>query len=227
MTPLPRDGAEAVILLHGIGHTRWNMRPMETALRRAGYETLSLSYPSRRHDIAALSDWLAARIVQSGIWARAARVHFVCHSMGGLVAGGYLESRRADIPAKKAGRVVMLGTPHGGSEVADTLCRLKIYQWVFGPAGQELTTRARGMRRLTPWYELGIVAGTRAWLYPAGLLFIPGIHDGCVSVESTRLPGQKDHLSVPVLHGFMSWSPAIQRQTIHFLQNGQFHRDGG
>lgn len=216
---------EIVVLLHGIGHNRWAMAGMEHALKRAGYETLNLTYPSLRHDIHALSAWLAGRLDERGIWRDAARVNFVCHSMGGLVTGFYLESRRNDIPPGKMGRVVMIGTPHGGSEVADALKNFLPYQFLFGPAGQELTTGARGREKIAPWYDLGIIAGVGGWAYPLGLCFIRRAHDGCVAVDSTKLDGMKDHIVLPVQHGLMCWNKKTKEQTVHFLKNAEFSRD--
>jgi hypothetical protein len=120
------------------------------------------------------------------------------------------------------GRVVMLGTPHGGSEVADWLQDNPAYQFVFGPAGQELTTTARGTSKVMPWYDLGMVAGTAGGLHPLGAICINGEHDGCVSVESTRIEGMKDHIILPVYHAFMTWTDSVNTQVQHFLQHGVF-----
>jgi hypothetical protein len=215
---------EKVVLLHGIGHTLWNMVFIEKALKDAGYKTFNLSYPSLKHDIRTLSSWLDSKVACSQVWQNSPKVHFVTHSMGGLVAGFYLDTKRDEIPEDKMGRVVMLGPPHGGSEVADFLKGNPLYKWVFGPAGQELTTQVRTNEKITPWYELGIIAGKQNWVYPFGLYCIKDENDGCVSVTSTRIEGMKDHIIMPVLHGFMGWSPEVHEQVIHFLQTGYFSR---
>lgn len=215
---------EIVVLLHGIGHSMFNMVALERALKRAGYQTLNITYPSLRHDIKALSKWLHERLSSEKIWKQADCVHFVAHSMGGLVGGFYLQDFEDEIPADRLGRFVMLGTPHGGSKVADGLKDFWLYKLIFGPAGQELTTDARGKDQIHPRYELGIIAGTQNWLYPLGKVFFDQSHDGCVSVESTKLEGMTDHLTLPVLHGFMGWSPKVQRQVLTFLEEGQFKK---
>ena len=86
-------------------------------------------------------------------------LHVVAHSMGGLLARAYLARHR---PAR-LGRVVMLGTPNGGSEVADLLRGWPLYRLVFGPAGQQLVTaQAEALRAAfgAVDYELGSLAGT-------------------------------------------------------------------
>src|SRR6202000_1112853 len=94
-----------------------------------------VDYPSRQKSLEALTEEIhpaierfAARIEGS--------LHFVGHSMGGLLTRVYLARYR---PAR-LGRVVMLGTPNGGSEIADRLKNFLPYRLFFGPAGQQLRT---------------------------------------------------------------------------------------
>ena len=112
---------ETIVLLHGIGRTRWSMRRMEIALRNVRYRTLNISYPSRRGDLGSLAQFIDRRLAQADIWITSERVHFVTHSMGGLVAARYLHDFSDRIPAGKVGRVVMLAPPSKGSELADFL----------------------------------------------------------------------------------------------------------
>lgn len=216
------NSRQTVVILHGIGHSLWNMVFIERALKKAGYRTLNLSYPSRKHDIETLSGWLNNRLAENQTWENSDRVHFVGHSMGGLVAGTYLQLHRDRFPAERMGRVVMLGTPHGGSEVADFLHQNPLYKYVFGSAGQQLTTHARRDNKLQPWYELGIIAGSHNWAYPFGLFCIREMNDGCVSISSSKLDGMKDHVITPALHGFMGWMPEIHTHILSFLENGEF-----
>ena len=75
---------EGVLLLHGIGRTARSMRRPERALRDAGFATFNSTYPSRRHDLAALAAHVMA---ETADWrAGLSRVHLVTHSMGGLAA---------------------------------------------------------------------------------------------------------------------------------------------
>ena len=209
---------ESVILLHGIGRTRLSMRPLERALIVGGYRTENLTYPSRRLAIAAIADWLHPRLAE--LWRHSTRVHIVTHSMGGLVAARYLDVHG---DRERTGRVVMLAPPLMGSEVADALHRLPPYRWLFGPAGQQLTT-IPCRDAMPPYYELGIIAGTSGGLYPLGRAFIPGAHDGRVAVARTMHPGMADHLVVAASHSLIMRNAEVQRQTLHFLQHGSFRR---
>src|SRR5262249_53269460 len=132
LEPAPRDG---VVLLHGISRTARSFRKMQTAIARAGYATLNIDYASRRRALEELAEDIHPAI-ELFAGALGGSLHFVCHSMGGLLARVYLTRHRA----QNLGRVVMLGTPNGGSEIADRLKGSLPYRAFFGPAGQQLGT---------------------------------------------------------------------------------------
>lgn len=194
----------------------------QRALRRAGYATLNLTYPSLRFDLGGLAAFVQKKLSAAQVWERYTAVHFVTHSMGGLVARQYLEDYRGAIPPEKMGRLVMIAPPNGGSEVADFLKNFPPYRWGFGPAGQQLTTRARAADQPVPWYDVGVIAGNRGWPYLLTRLVIPGAHDGMVAVEKTRMAGMKDHVVVNATHSLIVWRPSVQQMAIGFLKNGTF-----
>jgi pimeloyl-ACP methyl ester carboxylesterase len=213
---------DTVVILHGIGHTRWNMHGIEKAMRRQGYATLNITYPSLRKDIPHLADFVNKKLENEKIWNKPGQVHFVTHSMGGLVIRAYLERYKTEISHAKMGRVVMIAPPNGGSEVADFLRDFPPYKWIYGPAGQELTTAAQSMNAVEPWYEVGIIAGNRGWPYPVANTLIDGAHDGRVSVERTKLVGMKAHITISATHSLISWDKDVYTQSVHFLKNGTF-----
>ncbi|MGX1352771.1 pimeloyl-ACP methyl ester carboxylesterase [Bradyrhizobium elkanii] len=210
---------DGVVLLHGISRTARSFRRMELALRAAGFATLNLDYDSRRKGLDALAEDIHPSLDQ---FARSldGSVHFVCHSMGGLLARVYLARHR---PAR-LGRVVMLGTPNGGSEIADRLKNLAAYRAYFGPAGQQLVTRrdATTSALLPPIdYSAGIIAGNRS-VYPITSIGLPRPHDGRVSVANTRLDGMADHIVIRTSHPWLVRNREAIAQTIAFLQEGKF-----
>src|SRR5262249_10934198 len=124
-----------VVLLHGIAVGSWTLKRLQRALEAEGFATLNLDYASRRKRLDALAADCHPAI--SGFAEEhGGPIHLVGHSMGGLLARVYVNKYRPE----QLGRVVMLGTPNGGSEVADLLKDLAIYRTVFGPAGLQLTT---------------------------------------------------------------------------------------
>ena len=212
----PRDG---VILLHGIGMASWTMAVAERAMREAGYQTLNLDYPGRRLGLEALAAHVDA---SSARWIAGldGDIHFLTHSMGGLVTRVLLATRR---PAR-LGRVVMLGPPNGGSELADLLARYALYQRIFGPAGAELITkRPPALTTLLGEidYPVGVIAGRRA-IDPLSWMLLPKPNDGKVAVAHTRVSGMADHLILPVDHTFMVRDSAVLRAAVRFLRTGRF-----
>lgn len=190
---------------------------LEFAARRRGYSVINWGYPSIRDSVRGHSERLHRELTDR-LRSEARRVHFVTHSMGGIILRQYL----ADASLPNVGRVVMLAPPNQGSEVADQLKDWWLFRRTTGPAGQELTTDATGPASLpTIPVELGIIAGSRA-TNPLFARWIDGANDGKVAVERTTLPGMKDFLVVPRGHTMLPWVPQVIRQTLHFLEVGTF-----
>ncbi|MBI1275553.1 alpha/beta fold hydrolase [bacterium] len=210
-----------VVLLHGIARTRRHMAPLEKKLGHAGYYVLNLNYPSTRHSLEELVEHIS-RYVDRHTPDKSRPVHFIGYSMGGLLVRGILNRHRP----VRLGRVLLLATPNGGSEIADYLLNNPLYRHFYGPAGQQLTTRQDSLNALlgTVDYELGVIAGD-ATIDPICSLLIPGPNDGKVSVESTRVDGMKDHITVHASHTFFTSSTDVLEQTLYFLKHGTFRRD--
>jgi pimeloyl-ACP methyl ester carboxylesterase len=203
---------------------------MQGALEAAGYATLNLDYASRRKALEGLAEDIHPSI-QRFAKSIDGPVHFVCHSMGGLLARVYIARYRPE----RLGRVVMLGTPNNGSEIADRLRHFRPYRAFFGPAGQQLgTLRDDALNALFPPvdYPVGVIAGNRS-IYPIASTFLPKPHDGRVSVENTKLDGMADHIVVRTSHPWLVRNSIAIEQTIAFLKDGKFNpssvitREGG
>jgi hypothetical protein len=120
----------------------------------------------------------------------------------------------------------MLGTPNGGSEVADLLQRSSLYRSFYGPAGLQLTTQQDDTLALLPPvdYAVGIVAGTRALDPIAWRFVLPRPNDGRVSVARSKLEGMADHIAIRATHTGLPYHRLAIRQTIAFLAEGRFER---
>lgn len=212
---------EHVILLHGLTRTSRSLRKMAAALGRAGYVAWNVDYPSRTAPIEVLSENAIGDALVACRNRGATRVHFVTHSLGGILVRSYF-ARHRDEPV---GRVVMLAPPNQGSEVVDRLRSWWLFRLMNGPAGAQLGTEAASVpnRLGPPRFELGVIAGSRSINLILSSL-IPGRNDGKVSIERTKLPGMADHLTVPSTHPFIMRNPEVIWQTLQFLQTGAFSR---
>ena len=207
-----------VVLLHGIARTSRSLRRIESALRAAGFATLNLDYASREKPFAALAADIHPQV--SEFADTTDQLHFLAHSMGGLLTRVYLARHR---PAR-LGRVVMLGTPNGGSEVADLLKNLSLYRAFYGPAGQQLTTtQDDSLRSLPPPdYPVGIIAGIRPLDPIAAYFILPRPNDGRVSLQSAQLANMADLTTVKASHTGLVRHPVAVAQAVAFLRDGCF-----
>lgn len=208
---------EVVILLHGIGRTDRSMRTLEKHFTHAGYEVINVHYPSRRYALADLCEWLQQKLADYPLHDYET-VHFVTHSMGGLLARAYCKKYR---PANM-GRLVMLGSPNHGSELADFLSPYFVYRFFFGPAGQQLTTHYDLTPVLgAPDYDIGIIAGNKTFSLLTQWIFHQP-NDGMVSVQSTMLAQAADHIVLPIDHIFIITNTMVMQQALQFLRHGKF-----
>jgi triacylglycerol lipase len=221
---------ETVVLLHGMGRSHISMLRLEWELERQGYHVLNVSYPSRTQPLEALAaEWLPRQLAKI---APESRVHFVTHSMGGILVRLW---RRECVDGKNAqvrlGRVVMLAPPNAGSEIPDRFAAFPPFHWFTGINGRRLGTGAEALpRTLGPWDPagsgegtLGIIAG--GWSLPILLAsYVPRPNDGKVSVASTHLRGERDHVVLPFSHTWLGWRRETIAQVKAFLVRGEFSR---
>ena len=212
---------ETVVLLHGLARSSASLAGMERALTRAGYRVVNVDYPSRKKTVERLADEDLALVLRRELANETRPVHFVTHSLGGLLLRAYLKTP----PPFALGRVVMLAPPNRGSELADKLGGFALYRWINGPTGRQLTTASDALpaRLPTPGCEIGIIAGTRN-VNPLYAGLIPGPNDGKVSVERAKLDGMADFLEVPHSHTWLMCRRSVQAQVVAFLARGRFDR---
>ena len=216
----PAHGAPCLVLVHGLGRSPASMAPIGKNPSLKGYVVINEGYPSRRQTIEASAE-VIGRDVEICRTNGASPINFVTHSLGAIVLRRYL----ADHSVADAGRVVMLAPPNHGSEIADHLHGRWCYVRATGPAGQELGTDERSLpNRLGAMpLSFGVIAGTRS-REPWFARYFRGPNDGKVSVESAKLNGMSDFITVDASHTFMMTSPEVQDQVAAFLTSGRFRR---
>ena len=216
----PALASDCVVLLHGLARTANSMKKMELGLIEAGFQTANIAYPSREKTVEQLADIAIPQGLQA---CRAkpdiGRIHFVTHSLGGILVRQYLSASSID----DLGRVVMLGPPNQGSEAVEGLGGVPGFDWINGPAGRQLGKGANSVPlQLGPAeFELGIIAGNRT-IDPITSSVLENPDDGRVSVTDTRLEGMDDFIVVEHSHAFMMRMREPIELTVRFLKTGSF-----
>lgn len=119
----------------------------------------------------------------------------------------------------------MLGTPQGGSEIAELLHRFRLHGVFLNRSAPLL--RANRPDHLAaslgePSYPLGLIAGDRSSIPWLSDRIFKAPNDGKVSVSATHLPGSTDHMTLPVTHTAMLFDRNVAGQVVHFLRLGRF-----
>ena len=215
----PGENAETVVILHGLGRSSSAMWMLAKRLEVAGYRTERFGYRSLKQSPDEIVANLNAQLSRC-CSAADRKVHFVGHSLGGLITRAFLA--RHQVP--NLGRVVLLGTPSKGSSIADTF-KDKWWFDLLGPTVKQLGTADGGLASSLPPpdYPVGVIAGVRDGRKNEHIL--PGEDDGLVTVASTQFPGMTDFIVVPTGHSTMRYSKPVAAQVVSFLKTGMFAKE--
>jgi hypothetical protein len=194
------------------------MNSLASSLQEEGYFVVNNGYPSTKENISSLAEVVGDGIAQCREQ-EAVNIHFVGHSLGGILVRKHFQSN----VVPEARRLVMLGPPNRGSDVATLYRDQWWYKWITGPAGQQLgveqTSTPNQLAKIP--LEVGVIAGTYS-LDPWFSRAVSGPDDGKVSVENTRLDEMNDFITVPYSHTFMTESTEVYRLVSAFLARGRF-----
>jgi pimeloyl-ACP methyl ester carboxylesterase len=207
-----------VVYVHGL----WQRGGEAVLLRRRlarvlDAEAPAFSYRSVTADAATNARALAAYLLRID----ADTLHLVGHSLGGLMIQKLFEADSGMHTRLPPGRVVMLGSPLGGSRTARNLARLPLGRKIMGRSVAEELLVPRERRWQAP-RELGVIAGN----FGVGLGLLVGRlgaeSDGTVLVEETQLAGTTERLVLRVSHTGLLLSEAVAARAAAFLRTGRF-----
>lgn len=198
---------ETVIILHGLSRTVASMRRLSKHVEEGGFNPVLVDYPSGKTTIELLAAVIFAQLPDEG------KLHFVGHSLGGVLSVRVAKM----LPAPRRGRIVQLGAPNFGSEMAE---RASIFGKLIGPALAELVPHSG---EDTIGLDIGAIAGTAAIPAYGFITGIEGENDGKVSVASAWGNAPEDkRVSFPVAHSIMMQDRRVIDATVRFLKTGQF-----
>ncbi len=196
-----------VVFVHGFMRSGGCMWAAKRRFAKQDWKVLNWAYESRKKTIEEHGRDLAVRMRLLRDAAPGKPIHFVTHSMGGLVVQAMLNDPYCPYEAM-LGKVVMMAPPNRGSHVARRLCRFAIGRKVFGDqAGRQLMTAGvvgfeEKLGGIPEFIPVLIIAGD-AGFNP----FLPGKDDGKVACWETRLKRSHQYLRVHAGHSWISWSP--------------------
>nr|WP_276315820.1 alpha/beta hydrolase [Parashewanella hymeniacidonis] len=214
---------DCVVILHGLAKSDKTMSEIASKLSANNFKSVNVDYPSTKFPIQQLAAMaIEPALKQCEPLKEMSNIHFVTHSMGGILVRQYL----SDHDISNLGRVVMLGPPNNGSEVVDKYSKFPGFDLITGPAGLQLGTGQMSVPKKLGAvdFDSGVIAGSSSLNLILSTM-LPNQDDGKVSVESTKVEGMQDHIIMPVTHVFMMKNNKVIEQVIYFLNHGEFKRN--
>jgi triacylglycerol lipase len=192
------------------------MRPMARALEREGFSTLSIPYCSGSMPLDEIVKQVRPQIEKI---AGDRAVHFVTHSLGGILARKLL----TDGVSWHPGRIVMLAPPNTGSEIVDWSRNHPLLNRVLGPSGRCLGSDGIPCKlpALPPEIEAAVIMGDRCSI-PVFRKLLDSDNDGIVSAAKGRIDGLKGFSVVHADHTFIQMHPESIRLSLNFLKTGEW-----
>ena len=208
---------EVIILLHGACKTSRHMSHIARSLQELGYRVHNLNYNWRYQEAAKITKDILVKVKY--IEREYKKVHFIGHSLGGLIIRGVLTNYR---PAN-LGRVIQIASPNQGSKLAEKFKDNWIYKKLYKKVSQDLVPKSEFLKSLEPdiKYELGIIAGDSFNFFIHCLLSFKQ-NDERVAIEETALEDAKDHIIINANHNEIVKSPEALHQIQKFLIDGSF-----
>lgn len=195
--------AEWVVLLHGLFATRRSMRKLEKQLSELGYHILNWDYPTLLRTCKEHVNRLLPVVEKLEQDPTVRAIHFVTHSMGGILVRYALHDRKIS----KVKRIVMLAPPNQGSHL--TRLSLGPFRWLL-PSIAELSEAEDSLPNrlvLDDEVEVGIIAAAR---------------DLIVKVSATHLDQQREHCTVATNHFQLPKQEQVVARVVNFLRQGSF-----
>ena len=203
---------EAVILVHGLWMNGMEMSLLRHRLNCFGYRPWSFRYSSTRQGLTEIARNLNNFVEKIP----AQTVHFVGHSLGGLVVLKLFEV----FPRQRPGRIIALGTPYQGSETARRFIRFPGSQHLIGSSIAQLLEG-----NVPAWSgerDLGVIAGTLNFGLGRLIGAVRHLGDGTIRLEETCIPEARESLTLPVSHMGLVVSRKVATEAYHFLKFGRF-----
>jgi len=216
-----------LVLIHGLGRSRASMNKIKKYFLARDFEVFNAGYNGISNDYAQILKRLENQLLG---WVNPSLpLHFVGHSLGGILIRGLLAAQPQWQRRDNPGRCVMLGSPNQGTATADFMQSHRWLSYLTPRVGKELTRDSQLLKSLPePELQTGIIAGNVdfsllipvSWYYKRATENAPG--DGVVEIERTKIQNMHDFIIMPLHHSFMTWDSSLVKEVDQFIQHGRF-----
>ncbi|MGI9279290.1 MAG: alpha/beta fold hydrolase [Endozoicomonas sp.] len=217
----PSRHNETVVIIHGLARSGFAMRSLTGRIEKAGYRTFVVDYSSLGRPMGEVVNDVTRQV--NSCCHDAVKVHFVGHSLGGLLTRAYFSQPQSEKLRQKLGQVIMIGTPNQGSAIVD---HYEDRWWMnrLGDTTLSLGTTQEGFPQKLPLpdFRPGVIAGTNGWFLSDRIFGEK--NDGLVAASSTKLANMADYVEIDVGHSMMRFNKEVAKQTLYFLEHGQFSK---
>ena len=212
------NSKQCVVLLHGWAKSGKCMEAIERNLQKEGFHTINISYPSRENTI----DEIIEKYIHPNIPPNnCSEIHFIGHSMGGIVTRYYLSKYKPS----NLGKVILIASPNQGSELVQKFQTTKWIANILGPGCLQIAKNSTLLTSIAkPYYKVGIISADLSINPITSLFFLAGPDDGTVTVESTLLEDMTDHVTISSTHTMVLKHHMTFEQIKHFLEHGSFQK---
>jgi len=214
ISPCIIEAEETVFCLHGFMRTSRCMKKMGGAFRNEGYETNLWGYPSRDKYIEEHAKQLVIDLNKTASEHPGESIHFVTHSLGGIILRAALNLEGCPNEAK-IGRAVLLSPPNQGSCFAKSLGKSIVMRKVLGDkAGKQLyvSENFEHLGQFPKTMKVQIISGTLGY-NP----FISEPNDGKVGVSEACLSTEHSHITFSCGHSWIMQSRKVINSSVSFI----------
>ena len=218
-----------VVLVHGWMGGPFHMSRLEKKLKKEGFETLNVDYPSTNKSLVDLRDDVYQAV--KAVHKQGQPLYFIGFSMGGVLSRMVIEEYTE--LKKDLVRTAFIGSPMSGCELSKFGDNLPEFLKVLpGRAVFELKIQAEEWKDNEIDFDACVIAGSggNMILGSEQLLRKSGekesfIHDGVVRLDETTVKGAKDTIILPIDHHFMPHGRSVREQVVLYLTTGQLDHE--
>ncbi|TAL58486.1 MAG: alpha/beta fold hydrolase [Legionella sp.] len=199
---------ETVVLVHGLLRSSISMFFLKHFLQHQGYEVYSYNYPSAKYNIHQHAQSFEQYLLKFMREHPSTRVHFVTHSLGGIVVRETL-ANLSDKQLQQIGYLIMLAPPSQGSAYANAALHIPLINKLVAPLKELSSDKQSYVHQVPiPKVKMGIISGH---------------YDTVVPRDAAYLNSETERVEVNAMHTFIMNNNKAKQFILTFLKKGSFN----